>query len=100
MTTTWMQYGDCRVLGRHQWRRQRGLSYPGNACVAIDYLCPACKTVRHDRVSWVTGEVVGRTYEHPDGYRVPMQDGKRVPITKLRAAYLRKIVRQDRREAA
>jgi hypothetical protein len=57
----------CRTLG-HAWDPIPADRMPplGDA---FWLRCVRCSTERHDAVWWGTGELIGRRYVYPDGYR-------------------------------
>ncbi len=91
-------HAECRVLTGHRWRRLPGQTYPDiPAAVAFRYRCQGCGAERTDAISWVTGALLRRRYELPDGYRVPAEDGRRVKRVDLRAAYVAALVPVSKR---
>lgn len=60
-------YVRCRSLG-HAWD-PIPVTKPPPWGVALDLRCEHCATVRRDIVSPTRGEVLSRSYSHPDGYK-------------------------------
>lgn len=57
----------CRTLG-HAWDQIAAEHAPAHGGDPWWLRCVRCGTERHDAVSWMTGELVGRSYVYPDGY--------------------------------
>ena len=62
----------CRTLG-HAWDE---IASDGPAVGGDPWWlrCVRCSTERHDVVSWMTGELIGRSYVYADGYRHAFDD--------------------------
>ena len=62
----------CRTLG-HAWSPIPATK-PSRLADPFWVQCARCTTERHDDVSWMTGELVGRRYVYPDSYRHAFDD--------------------------
>lgn len=60
-------YARCRSLG-HSWD-PIPVTKPPRFGVALDLRCVHCATVRRDILQPLSGQVLSRSYSHPDGYR-------------------------------
>lgn len=88
----------CRGPVRHRWElivsspEQR----PMMGVLAL-FRCDVCGTERHDIFSRVTGDMLARYYEHPDGYKEAGQDdlGNRLTGAELRQEWARLVMNRD-----
>jgi len=82
------EYGLCRTITGHAWRRPTGLRLvKGN--VTITLTCYNCPTTRTDIVAYQSGLVDARRYDYPKGYCLRLGRGVARPArAELRAAWL------------
>lgn len=66
-------YVECRSLG-HEWTK-KSLTHAGDGLInnILKLSCLRCGTTRHDGVS-VSGAVMARDYNYPEGYSLRMFD--------------------------
>lgn len=76
----------CRTV-LHAWEESVAddLEKPGDGW-RFSLKCMRCETRRHDVISYTTGELVRRTYDYPDGYKLD----ETVTRSELRLEYHRR----------
>lgn len=88
-------YLECRVgAERHKWSLRRP-DFTADYGTAVAHQCDVCLAVRRTVVSKL-GEVLGRTYEYPEGYQYVRKDDDpqfetMISPQSVRAAYLARI---------
>lgn len=88
----------CRGPVRHRWElvvsspEQR----PTMGVLAL-FRCDTCGTERHDIFSRVTGDMLARYYDHPEGYKEMGLDdnGVRLTSSELRQEWARLVSQRD-----
>lgn len=85
------EFGLCRTLN-HAWTPEGPVRRQGGV-VLVSLRCTVCTTMRRDTILLQTGEVITRSYYHPEGYLMPRGEGPSFSKQDFRREWVRGVLR-------
>jgi hypothetical protein len=90
----------CRTYG-HSWVETMDSTWKPEMGVPLTLRCERCTTERRDAISQYTGQLMYRSYAHPEGYRYARGEKPTIEEFRVQLLALRiQEARQRRKESA